>query len=130
MQVSVLSAFARLNLDPWQQAATLRDMPRRTATQRMAELIAQLPGEAAREDVTTTAHRLIGLLPQGSTSKLPLDGATAPSRMLVFPSKNVIIFALLATAALLMMAANREPPSSEDTYGQVPAAHGPPQTSH
>jgi hypothetical protein len=132
MPVSVLSAFARLNLDPWQQAAALRDMPRPSATRRLAELIAQVPGELAKTDLAATAHRLIELLPRGSTSKVSVEGTPVFSGGFSMPSKNVVmyaLFALLGTAAILMASASREP-QSQDAYDQVaPVAGSPPQTN-
>ena len=44
MPLSVLSALTRLDLDPWQEAAELSELPKGTATQRLAALIARLPG--------------------------------------------------------------------------------------
>jgi hypothetical protein len=38
MPLSVLSALARLDLDPWQEAAELSELPKGTATQRLAAL--------------------------------------------------------------------------------------------
>ena len=43
MPLSVLSALARLDIDPWHEAAELARLPRETATQRLASLIAALP---------------------------------------------------------------------------------------
>jgi hypothetical protein len=43
MLLSVLSALARLDVDPWREAAELAQLPRQTATQRLASLIAALP---------------------------------------------------------------------------------------
>jgi hypothetical protein len=132
MPVSVLSAFARLNLDPWEQAATLRNMPRPSATRRLAELIAQLPGPWAKPDLAATAHRLIELLPQGATSEVSLEEMPVLSGRLSMPSKNVImyaLFALLGTAAILMIGASREP-ASRDVFDHVPVAGSQPQTNH
>jgi len=36
MLVSVLSGLARSDVDPWQEAATLAELPGETATQRLA----------------------------------------------------------------------------------------------
>ena len=65
MRLSVLSALARLDLDPWQEAATLADLSRSTASQRLRSLIASLPGasELRGEAAAATADRLIELLP-------------------------------------------------------------------
>jgi hypothetical protein len=43
MPLSVVSALARLDIDPWQEADKLARLPRETATQRLASLIAALP---------------------------------------------------------------------------------------
>ena len=43
MPLSVLSALARLNIHPWQEAADLSELPKDAATQRLASLIARLP---------------------------------------------------------------------------------------
>ncbi|MGA9367188.1 MAG: hypothetical protein WBV35_07005, partial [Steroidobacteraceae bacterium] len=43
MQLSVLSALARQNLDPWEEAASLSSLPSEMATQRLTSLIAALP---------------------------------------------------------------------------------------
>ena len=45
MPLSVLSALARLNIDPWEEAAELSELPKISAAQRLASLIAKLPGE-------------------------------------------------------------------------------------
>ena len=44
MPLSVLSALARLNIDPWEEAAELSELPKSPAVQRLASLIAQLQG--------------------------------------------------------------------------------------
>ena len=44
MPLSVLSALARRDVDPWEEAAELSELPKRTASQRLAALIARLPG--------------------------------------------------------------------------------------
>src|SRR6204780_266003 len=70
MAVSVLSGLARLDIDPWQEAARLAQSPGETATQRLASLIGALrDGESAYPDPPKIAARLIALLPrQGGSS--------------------------------------------------------------
>jgi hypothetical protein len=61
--LSVLSALARLNVDPWEEAAALARLPLDAATQKLTSLIAALPvGSSARADPATVAHRLVTLL--------------------------------------------------------------------
>lgn len=62
--LSVLSALARLNLDPWQEAAELSELPKAIAAARLERLIARLPrGRWDEADLGVIADRLIALLP-------------------------------------------------------------------
>ena len=64
MLVSVLSGLARSDMDPWQEAAKLAQLPGETATSELAALIGALPDRAASyPDPRTIAKRLIALLP-------------------------------------------------------------------
>ena len=68
MEVSVLSGLAQSDLDPWQEAAKLAELPRKTAIERLASLIETLPGRAwAYPEAKVVATRLIGLLPHSIT---------------------------------------------------------------
>ncbi len=65
MQLSVLSALARLDLDPWQEAAKLAGLPGETAVQKLASMIVAQPGiPSAHLDPGATAARLTALLPR------------------------------------------------------------------
>jgi hypothetical protein len=67
--LSVLSAFARLNLDPWHEAAALAALPRGLAAARLEKMIARLPrGRWDEAELGATAERLIALLPRLSTA--------------------------------------------------------------
>ena len=69
MLLSVISAFARLDLDPWQEAANLAQLPKATAARRLASLIAKLPGvPLAQLDIAAAAARLIACLPRLASS--------------------------------------------------------------
>jgi hypothetical protein len=69
MPLSVNSALARLDLDPWQEATQLAELPGETATKRMASLIAALPDAASmHRDSGTIAARLTALLPRRGSS--------------------------------------------------------------
>jgi hypothetical protein len=61
--LSVLSALARLNVDPREEAAALAQLPLDAATRKLTSLIAALPvGSSARADPATMAHLLVPLL--------------------------------------------------------------------
>jgi hypothetical protein len=107
MTLSLLSALARLNVDPWEEAAGLSQLPRHTAVQKLASLIARLPpGAGAQADCYAIADRLIELLPRpsGSDASSPEEGRG--SRRIA----PILIAVALGLAALLM-AATREPSS-------------------
>jgi hypothetical protein len=74
MPLSVLSALSRLDVDPWEEAAELADLPDDAATRRLALLIERLPGRWAKTDLRAIADRLIALLPRRGSSKAPLVG--------------------------------------------------------
>ena len=83
MLVSVLSGLARADVDPWQEAAKLAQLPGETATRELAALIGALPDRAASfQDPRTIATRLIALLPRalasnGEPQQAPPHGAWA-----------------------------------------------------
>jgi hypothetical protein len=115
MLLSVLSALARLDVEPWQEAAQLARLPQEAATQRLALLIAALPGgPSTHPDPGTIAGRLIGLLPRrprsdiSSRDTLPGASAVANSRILTF----VIIMAFMLGVQFIV--ASRQPPPPAD----------------
>lgn len=65
MLLSVLSMFARLDVDPWQEAASLARMSKSTATARLSALIAALPdAPTAGVPIESVAGDLVALLPR------------------------------------------------------------------
>jgi len=70
MFLTVLSALARLGVDPWKEAADLARLSRAGAIQRLASLIEALPDRPSEYlNPRTTAARLIALLPQLASSE-------------------------------------------------------------
>lgn len=65
IQLTVLSALARLDLDPWREAARLSKLTREAATTALAAAICALPeGEWNAQDSQLIASRLVGYLPK------------------------------------------------------------------
>lgn len=63
--LTVLSALSREGIDPWQQAAALRQLPREQATRNLASILAALPDRArSTGEAQLAADRLIDLLPR------------------------------------------------------------------
>lgn len=119
MLLSVLSALARLDVDPWQEAATLTNMPAQEATLRLTSLLSSLPSDAATLLAPSTVLRLIALLP-----KEPLrDRRTHETTVSVTARYWMVAFYFLMAFVLIFaeqFAENRQAPAS--TEG-APAAH-------
>ena len=65
--LSVLSALARSDVDPWQEAAELSRISRRAATARLTALISALPGEPiAALPLDAIARDLVARLPRAN----------------------------------------------------------------
>jgi hypothetical protein len=112
MVVSVVSVFARQDIDPWQEAASLARLLQPLAASRLATLIATLPGGPPLNfDVGPGTARLIALLPgrhpiQNSPS-VPLSPAGA--------APNYPLIASLIVTALFMFGAQFVIASREDS---------------
>ena len=114
--LSVLSALARLDVDPWQEAANLARMPRENATQRLAALIGALPGGLlAHLDSRMIAARLIALLPRAPSftamarETSPHVGTMTNSRAIVYVVVINLIFMAFAFGSQYFMADHRVP---------------------
>jgi hypothetical protein len=64
MSLSVLSAFARQDVDPWEQAASLSRLPAASAQTQLVAMLGALPSLASVADRNDIAGRLIPLLPK------------------------------------------------------------------
>lgn len=72
IDLTVLSALTRLDLDPWQEAARLAALPREEAVEALARHIARLPDHpGSAVEAVTIAARLIALLPKGAVAAIP-----------------------------------------------------------
>lgn len=64
-ELTVLSALARLGVDPWGEAARLADLPKEAAARALGAIIAALPeGDWKVSDARTIAARLVDRLPR------------------------------------------------------------------
>jgi hypothetical protein len=131
MPLSVLSALARLDIDPWKEAAELSELPRFTAAQRLAGLILQLPGERwTKADSRAISDRLIELLPRRSSPQTPLAEKAHGLRAIKLSAATKMLICAALVATVLIVAANREPPSRAEN-ADAPAFNttSPSQTS-
>lgn len=107
-QLSVVSALARLDLDPWAEAANLARMPDESATRKLSALIAALPEiPSARTEPNKIAARLIALLPNHGRSKAPagtdwpLDHGAVAGRRSAPQSKYFIYLVILISVLFI-----------------------------
>ncbi|MGE5202987.1 MAG: hypothetical protein ACM3O6_13080 [Acidobacteriota bacterium] len=121
MLLSVLSALARLDLDPWQEATELAGLPRENATQRLASLIATLPGvPSAHFDPGTIAAGLIARLPHRPDSNiprrdtLPAVGTAGKTRAFIFA-----IFMVFLLGVQFVLASRQSPAQIDDANTQA-----------
>jgi hypothetical protein len=100
MTLSVLSALARLDVDPWKETAALSSMPKDRAQERLAALIASTTKNLATNlKPEAVANRLIALLPSASSFDTPAP-ITLVRAAAAQPSKSV--FALGVVAIVLI----------------------------
>ncbi len=98
--LSVVSAFARLDVDPWKEAASLAHMPKQLATGRLSSLFASLPkGSTTGSAPEVVAARLIALLPQAAGFNAPAPAALRQ----VVPTQRSRLFIGLGVLALLLV---------------------------
>jgi len=99
--VTVLSALARLDLDPWDEAAKLRDLPKDSAVQRLAGVIAPLSA-ATPAEARKTAARLLGLLPGATATLIPakISSARLPD---IAHLRSILAFLLVFMAVMLSL---------------------------
>jgi hypothetical protein len=127
--LSVLSALARLDLDPWREAANLARLPGETATERLASLVAKLPdGQSPHREPGSIAVRLIALLPRPAGSDIPSramllggGGAATDSRSVIY----MIVIGVIFMAFVLgtqWTAASRYPRAQADSAHRAPAS--------
>jgi CO/xanthine dehydrogenase FAD-binding subunit len=100
--LSVLSALARLDVDPWKEAASLALMPKATAAVRLTALISALPDEQTSDTrAKSIAANLVALLPKATGFSVgSSDGVFAA----VGPQRAQVRFALGALAIMVLIA--------------------------
>jgi hypothetical protein len=124
--LSVLSALAQLDLDPWTEAAKLARLPTKIATARLVLLFAAIPDEpSGHPDHETIAMRLIELLPRVATSK-DRDRDTLLGVGEVFDSRAFILVCVIAVAVALaaqwFMASDASPALVVSTHARSSGA--------
>jgi hypothetical protein len=99
--LSVLSALARLDVDPWKEATSLARMPSAAAVVRLTELIDALPHEPAIAIPSRmNAADLVAQLPKGKTPNVrPSDSIFAATGL----RETKVLIALSAFAVMMLI---------------------------
>jgi hypothetical protein len=78
MRLSVLSALARMNVDPWEEAGRLAAMPKATAEKTLLSALDRVSGQNWKSpEAAAIAARLVRLLPQPGQAAATTAPATA-----------------------------------------------------
>lgn len=131
--VSVLSALARLDFDPWQEAAVFARLPKDVAQTRLTAMIADLSNSSPiQADPATIATEVLALLPKRvghagvtdataavgtSTTKLRPAGlliALGPTVLLI---ASAVVFAL-SSASIITMGSQHGPTMASQVNGR------------
>lgn len=131
MALSVVSALVRLDVDPWQEAARLAQLPKDAAAKSLASLIAKLPGGLPRHlDVGSIAIRLIGLLPTLTGPRLPMRAMTPGVGVLTHPRTLVfLLFILFLLGLQYAIADHRSGAPADGARSGAPTTEGSAGTS-
>jgi hypothetical protein len=128
MRLTVLSALARLDIDPWQEAAELAALPKAWAEKRLAERLGRLPGApAAFLEVGAFCGRSVNLLPQtprlAKGAPTPPPAANTKARLIGLASVYVFVGASIAIVYMISLSApSPSQPVAAATQHLSPAA--------
>jgi hypothetical protein len=111
MPLTVISALARLGLDPWEEAERLSSLGNREAAEQLARLIAEVPGSVRPlAEARVLAGGLAGLLVKHRPSRTSAPQVQIRPRyrapVLPKPAQFWVVCFVLAAAALVSAAAH------------------------
>ena len=133
MPLSVVSALARLDVDPWVEADKLARLPGKASVVELASLIAALPdGPSARLDPRTIAAGLVALLPRRPSSdvwarrRLPGVDSVFHSPVVKYLICYVIFILLMLLSQWLAASYQASAPAGTDSIPISSAVSSPP----
>jgi hypothetical protein len=123
MRLSVISAPARLEVDPWQEAASLAELPGKVATERLASLITLMPDELSpHRDPDVIAARLVALLPRRASSNIALRQTLLGTEKVTHPWGVIyVIWIVIALSAQWIVASRQLATQYDKTPAPVSA---------
>jgi hypothetical protein len=104
MTLTVLSAFTRLDVDPWGEAARLAGLPKEAAARALAAIIAALPeGDWKASEAGAIAVRLIDRLPRRVLPiALPLPRDLAPEHRTMATTAALWAFRIMIAGTVFL----------------------------
>jgi len=122
MPLTVLSALARLGLDPWDEAERLSKLPTPDAAGELARSLAALPG-ALLPDPAGCAGRLVALLPgRAAPSRLSLQRPTDTGLQALQRRTVVLAATAVLTGLVLLLAGHLAAGDSGAAASKPPSA--------
>lgn len=127
--LSVLSALARLNIDPWKEAASLALLPKDDASARLNSLIADLPeAQTVGTERYALCERSVSMLPAstvvGNSSARPGSAIdeklTMPPPIILLILGGMVVFGIVALQFSVQVLPAKAPAGS----AVVPPASG------
>jgi len=119
MPLTVLSLMARLDIDPWEEAARLAQLPGEAARERLSVLLGTpKDGSTGTADAAASADRLIALLPGGTPS--------AGTRLAIEPAmrsagfKVSMLYLVIVTLVLIGQWLLANPPAPTAGHATAP----------
>ena len=117
LPLTVLTALARLGVDPWQEAARLADLPREAAARAFALTIAKLPeGDWKASDSDAIAARLVNWLPGRSASPVPPTASVRARDQMKNTRPSVWLIGGALFLAALFLAIYLQPDRNLESY--------------
>jgi hypothetical protein len=134
MPLSVVSVLARMELDPWLEAASLAALPAETAARKLAAWLDVLPDPTLKPaSPDTRAARLIALLPRrknrDSPPPLAATAAVPPTQPRAFTKAILVAIYMILSLGIQLFFARRESPAAPEVTPTPAAEIVPPQPS-
>jgi len=127
MPLTVISALARLDIDPWREAARLTRLPKELATQSLTSTIEGLSsGRWAPSESRVIAGRLVQLLPSRRNSNVSSVAPNSSFRQIRSLAMMWLIYSVVL-GALLMVGNHVSPSYIKHTDAHLTNAISPPQ---
>ncbi len=134
MPLSVVSVLARMELDPWVEAAALAKLPAEAAARKLAVWLDALPDPTLKPaSPDTRAARLIGLLPRrtsrGSPPPVAATGAVVAAHPWSLTKVILVAIYIVLSLGFQFFIARREPPVGPEPIHSPAGTVVPPQAS-